>query len=115
MNTNKPTLWRATPRTAPTVETTLTAPVPESLSAQQLEERSTTAADGPGDGEPLAQTIGASATVTEATTETVGTLGVEATAAIDALEAREATPTMAEEQIVPPVATPGMVGAAVRP
>ena len=40
---------------------------------------------------------------------------MEAAAAVDAPEAREATPTMTEEQIVPPVAMPGMVRAAVRP
>ena len=97
------------------VETTSIAPVPKSPSARQPEERSATAAGGPGDGEPLAQTTGASAIATEATTETVGTLGAEAAAAVVAPEAREATPTMAEEQIVPPVATPGMVGATVRP
>ena len=97
------------------VETTPTTPVPESSSAQQPEERSAAAAGGPGDGKPLAQTTGASATATEATTETVDTLGAEAAAAVDAPEAREATPMTVEEQIVPPVATPGMVGAAVRP
>ena len=115
MNIDKPTLCKATPRTAPAVETTPTAPVPESPSARQPEERSAAAAGGPSDGEPLAQTTGASATATVATTETVGTLGAEAAAAVDASEAREATPMMAEEQIVPPVATPGMVEAAVRP
>ena len=97
------------------VETTSIAPVPKSPSARQPEERSAAAAGGPDDGEPLAQTTGASVTATEATTETIGTLGVEAAAAVDALEAREATPTMAEEQIVPPVAMPGMVTAVVRP
>ena len=97
------------------VETTLTAPVLESPSARQPEERSATAAGGPSDGEPLAQTTGASATATKATTETVGTLGAEAAAAVDASEAREATLTMAEEQIAPPVAMPGMVGPAVQP
>ena len=103
------------PRTTPAVETTPTAPIPESPSARQPEERSAAAAGGPDDGEPLAQTTGASVTMTEAMTETIGTLGAEAAAAVDAPEAREATPTTAEEQIVPPVATPGMVGAAVRP
>ena len=63
----------------------------------------------------MAQTIGTSATATEATTETVDTLGAEATADVDAPEAREATPTTAKEQIVLPIATPGMVEAAVRP
>ena len=79
------------------VETTPTAPIPESPSARQPEERSAAAVGGPNDGETLAQTIGASATATEATTETVGTLGAEAGADVDAPEAREATSTTVEE------------------
>ena len=115
MNTDKPTLCRATPRTAPIVERTPTAPIPESLSARQPEERSAAAAGGPGDGEPLAQTTGASATATEATTENVGTLEAEAAAIADAPDAKEATPTTVEVQLAPPVATLGVVRAAVRP
>ena len=92
-----------------------TAPVRESLSARQTEDGSATTASGPGGGESLAHTTGASATATEAATENISTLEMEAAANVDAPEAEEATSTMAEEQLAPPVATLGVVGAAVRP
>ena len=63
----------------------------------------------------MAHTTGALATATEAAIENVNTLEVEATADVDAPEAKEATPMMAEEQLAPPAATSGVVGAAVRP
>ena len=59
----------------------------------------------------MAHTTGAS----EAATENVGTLEAEAAADVDAPEAKEATPMMAEEQLAPPAVTSGVVGAAVRP
>ena len=93
----------------------LTAPVRESPSDRQTEEGSATTASGPGGGESLAHTTGALATATEAAIENVNTLEVEATADVDAPEAKEATPMMAEEQLAPPAATSGVVGAAVRP
>ena len=58
---------------------------------------------------------GASATATEATTEKVDTLEAETTAVVDAPEAKDATPSTAEEQPSPPAAMPGVVRAAVRP
>jgi len=54
-----------------------TAPVRESPNTRQTEDGSVAAASGPGDGESLAHTTGASATVTEATTEKVDTLEAE--------------------------------------
>ena len=92
-----------------------TAPDWESPSARQTEDGPAAAASGPGDGESLAHTTGASATATEAATEKVDTLEAETTAVVDALEAKDATPSMAEEQPSPPAAMPGVVGAAVRP
>ena len=92
-----------------------TAPVQESPSARQTEEGSTATTSGPSGGESLAYATGTSAIVTEATTENVGTLEEKAVVDVDAPEAEEATPTMAEEQLAPPAATSGVVGAAVRP
>ena len=48
-------------------------------------------------------------------TEEVGTLESETAAVVDAPEAEDATPSVAEEQLSPLAAMPGMVGAAVRP
>ena len=79
-------------------------------SARQTEEGSAATASGPSGGESLAHTTGASATATEAATENVGTLEAEAAADVDAPEAKEATPTMAEEQLAPTTATSGVVG-----
>jgi len=92
-----------------------TAPIQESSSAQQIEDGPAAAASGPGDGESLAHTTGASATTTEAVTENVNTLEAEAATIVDAPEAKEATPSMAEEQLTSPAATSGVVGAAVQP
>ena len=63
----------------------------------------------------MAHTIGASTTTTEATTEKVSTLEAETTAVVDAPEAKDATPSTAEEQTSSPAGMPGVVGAAVRP
>ena len=92
-----------------------TAPVRESPSARRTEDGPAIAASIPGDGELLAHTTSASATMTDAMTEEVGTLESETAAVVDAPEAKEATPTMAEEQLAPTTATSGVVGAAVRP
>ena len=92
-----------------------TAPVQESPSARQTEDRLATAANGPGGGESLAHTTGASATATEAMTENISTLEAKAAAVVDAPDAKEATPTTAEEQLAPPAAMLGVVGAAVQP
>ena len=73
------------------------APVLESPSARQPEERSTAFVGGLGSGEPLAQTTNASMTTPEATAATVGPSGAEATAVGDALEPKEANPMTAEE------------------
>ena len=89
------------------------APVRESPSARQTEDGSAAAASGPGGGESLAHTTGASATTTKAATENVSTLETEAAAIVDALDAKEATPTTAEEQLAPPTSAVGVVGAAV--
>ena len=91
------------------------APVRESPSARQAEDGSAVAASGPGGGESLAHTTGASVTATEATTENVGTSGGEAAVAGDAPETSEALLTTVEEQIVLPLEMPGMVEPAVRP
>ena len=56
-----------------------------------------------------------SATATKATTEKVDTLEAGTAAVVDAPEAKDATPSTAEEQPSPPAAMPGVVGAAVRP
>ena len=92
-----------------------TAPVRESPSARRTEDGPAVAASGPGNGESLAHTTGMSATATKVTTEKVDTLEVETAAVVDAPEAKDATPSMAEEQPSPPAAMPGVVGAAVRP
>ena len=92
-----------------------TAPIREYPSARQTEDEPAAAASGPSDGESLAHTTGASATATKVTTEKVDTLEVETAAVVDAPEAKDATPSMAEEQPSPPAAMPGVVGAAVRP
>ena len=63
----------------------------------------------------MAHTTGASATATEATTEKVDTLEAETAAVVDSLEAKDTTPSTAEEQTLPPAAMPGVVGAADRP
>ena len=63
----------------------------------------------------MAHTKAASATTTEATTEKVDTLEAGTVAIVDAPEAKDATPSMAEEQPSPPAVMPGVVGAAVRP
>ena len=55
------------------------------------------------------------ATATEATTEKVDTLEAETAAVVDAPKAKDATPSMAEEQTSSPRGMPGVVGAAVRP
>ena len=88
-----------------------TAPIRESPSARQTEDGLAAAASGPGDGESLAHTIGASAT----TTENVDTLEAETAADVDVPAAKETTPSMVEEQLAPPAAMPGVVGATVRP
>ena len=93
----------------------LTAPVRESPSVRRTDDEPAAAANGHGDGESLAHTTGASATATEATTEKVNTLVAETTAVVDAPEAKDATPSMAEEQTSSPGGMPGVVGAAVRP
>ena len=87
-----------------------TAPVRESLSARQTEDGSATTASGPGGGESLAHTTGASATTTKAATENVSTLETELQ--LDAPEAEDATPSMAEEQPSPLAVMPGVVEAA---
>ena len=92
-----------------------TAPVQESPSARRTEDGPATAASIPGDGESLAHTTGASATATEATTKKVDTLEAETAAVVDASEAKDATPSMIEEQTSSPAGMPGVVGAAVRP
>ena len=92
-----------------------TAPVRESPSARRTEDGPATAASIPGDGESLAHMTGASATATEATTENIDTLEAETAADVDVPEAKDATLSTAEEQPSPPVAMPGVVGAAVRP
>ena len=91
------------------------APILESSSARQQEERSTAFVGGLGSGEPLAQITDASATTPEATIGTVRPSRAEATVAGDAPEPKEANPMTAEEQMLPPKALPGMVGPAVRP
>ncbi|XP_066392657.1 uncharacterized protein [Miscanthus floridulus] len=48
-------------------------------------------------------------------TKKVNTFEAKTAAAVDALEAMDATPPMAEEQPSPPAAMPGVVGAAIRP
>ena len=92
-----------------------TAPIRESPSARSTEDGPAAAVSGPSDGESLAHVTGASATTTEATTKKVGTLEAETAAVVDAPEAEDAAPSMAEEQPSPPTAMPGVVGAAVRP
>ena len=89
-----------------------TAPVRESSSARRTEDGPVATASGPSDGESLAHTTGASATVTEATTEKVGTLEAETAPVVDAPEAEDATPSMAEEQPSPLAVMPGVVEAA---
>ena len=91
------------------------APIRESPSARPTEDGPAAAASGPGDGESLAHTTGASATASEATTEKLDTLEAETTAVVDAPEAKDAAPSTAEEQPSPPTAMPGVVGAAVQP
>ena len=115
MVTDKPILRRATPRPVTSEEKMTTAPVRESPSARRTEDGPAAAASSPGDGESLAHTTGASETMTEATTEKVDTLEAETAPIVDAPEAEDATPSMAKEQPSPPVAMPGVVGAAVRP
>ena len=90
-----------------------TAPIRESPSARQTEDGPAATASGPSDGESLAHTIGASATTTEATTENVDTLEAETAADVDVPVAKDATPSTVEEQLAPPAATPGVVGAVV--
>jgi len=89
-----------------------TAPVWEFPSVRRTDDEPSAAANGLGDGESLALTTGASATATEATTEKVDTLEAETAAVVDSLEAKDATPSTAEEQTLPPAAMPGVVGAA---
>ena len=91
------------------------APVLESPSARQPEERSTAFVGGLGSGEPLAQTTDASVMTPEVTVGTVGPSRAEATVAGDAPEPKEANLMMAEEQLVPPNALLGVVGPAVCP
>ena len=91
------------------------ASIRESLSARQTEDGPAAAASGPSDGESLAHATGASATVTEATTENVDTLEAETTADVDVPAAKDATLSTAEEQTLPPAEMPGVVGAADRP
>ena len=86
--------------------------VRESPNTRQIEDGSAVAAIDPSDGESLAHMTGALATTTEATTEQVGTLETELQ--LDAPEAEDATPSMAEEQPSPPAAMLGVVGAAIR-
>ena len=93
----------------------LTAAVWESSSARQTEDGSAATASGPGGGESLAHTTGASVTMTEAATKNVSTLEAEAATDVDAPEAEEATSTMAEEQLALPALTSGVVEAVVRP
>ena len=92
-----------------------TTPVRDSPSTRQTEEGSATTASGPGGGESLAHTTGASVTMTEAATKNVSTLEAEAATDVDAPEAEEATSTMAEEQLALPALTSGVVEAVVRP
>ena len=91
------------------------APILESPSAQQPEERSTAFVGGLGSGEPLAQTTDASATTPEVTAGTVGPSGAEATVAGDAPKPKEANPMTTKEQMLPPKALPGMVRPAIHP
>ena len=92
-----------------------TAPVRESSSVRRKDDEPAAATNGPDDGESLAHTIGASATATEAMTEKVDTLEAKTIAVVDSLEAKDATPSMPEEQTLPPVEMPGVVRAADRP
>ena len=103
------------PRPVTSEEKMTTAPVQESLSARRTEDGPTAAPSRPGDGESLAHTTGPSATATEATTERVDTLEVETAAVVDAPEAKDVTPSTAEEQTSSPAGMPGVVGAAIRP
>ena len=92
-----------------------TAPVRESPAAGRTVDGPAAAPSRPGDGESLAHTTGASATATAATTEKVVTVETETTAAVDAPEVTDATPSTAEEQTSSPAGAPVVVGAAVQP
>ena len=92
------------PRADPGVEATPAAPVPESLSARQLEE-STATAGGLGNDERVALTMDGSAAVPEATVGTVGSLGGEARVDGDASESGAAKMVAPEEQTAPPKAS----------
>ncbi|XP_066385024.1 patellin-2-like [Miscanthus floridulus] len=105
----------ATPRPVTLVEQMPTAPIRESPSARQTKDGPAAAAGGPSDGESLAHMTGASTTATEAMTENIDTLEAETLADVDVPAAKETTPSMVEEQLAPPAAMPGVVGATVRP
>ena len=92
-----------------------TTPIWESPSARPTEDGPAAAASGPSDGESLAHTTGASVTVTEASTEKVGTLEEETAAVVDVPKAEDAAPSTTEEQPALPAAMPGVVRAAIRP
>ena len=72
-------------------------------------EESTAAAGGLGGGEQLTPAADESATIPKATSGTVGSSGAKAGVAGDASESKAAKPVVAEEQMAPPEALPGMV------
>ena len=76
---------------------------------------STTATGELGDDERSASAVDGSATIPEAMTHTAGPSGAKARVASEATESWSARPLAPEELIVPPEASQGMVGPAVRP
>ena len=97
------------------MEATPTAPILESLSARQLEEESTAATGGLGEGERVALTMDGLAAVPEATARAAGSSGAEAGVSSDAPESGVAKLVAPKEQTAPPKVAQGMVGPTVRP
>ena len=87
------------------MEATPAAPIPESPSAWQPEEKSTTTAGGLDDDERVALTTDGSAAVPEATAGTAGSSGAEARVDGDAPESRAAKLVAPEMQTVLPKAS----------
>ena len=86
-----------------------------SLGSRQPAEESNTVVGGHADGERSASTEDESVTIPEAMVGTVQPLGAEAGVAGDAPESGSMELVAPEELTVPPEASQGMVGPAVRP
>ena len=97
------------------MEATSAAPVTESPDARRPIEESNTATGGLRDGERSAPAEDRLATMLETTRGTARPSGAETEVASDAPGFGSTKPLSLEELMVPPEATQGMVGPAVRP